>query len=276
MSDRAYRQGVLPATLLWIGAGVMLFPTVWMILSAFKAPQELLVYPPTFFPETWSFDYIIYIWNERNFGRMMMNSTFVSTTVTFLTVLSSAYIAYVFRQFDFRYRMPLLYLVIATTMVPLPVLVLPHFQMVYWLGWLNTYQALIVPYALWGFGVFLMYQFLAGFPQDLIEAARLDGVSERQIFQYIVLPLMKSPCVALGIITFLQQWESLLWPLVAANKPEMQMLPAGLATFSGNAVESADLFNPYAAALIAALPLLAAFLAFQRMIVKGIAMTGMK
>ena len=274
--DRAYRQGWLPTSLLWLGAAIMFFPTIWMVLSAFKSPQELLEYPPTFLPETWSIDFIAYIWTERDFGGMMLNSVYVSTTVTILTVFSSAYIAFVFREYRFPFRMPLLYLIIATTMVPLPVLVLPHFQIVYWLGWLNSYQALIMPYALWGFGIFLMYQFLAGFPHDLIEAARLDGVTERQIFQYIVLPLMKSPCVALGIITFLHQWESLLWPLVAANSPDMQMLPAGLATFSGNAVESADLFNPYSAALIAAFPLLIAFLFFQRMIVKGIAMTGMK
>ena len=242
--DGAYRQGWPATVILWTGAVLMLFPTVWMILSAFKSPQELLEYPPSLLPETWSLEFIHYIWTERNFGRMMANSVFVSSAVTLLTVFSSAYIAYVFREFRFRFRMPLLYLVIATTMVPLPVLVLPHFQIVYWLGWLNTYQALIAPYALWGFGIFLLYQFLAGFPHDLIEAARLDGVSERQIFQHIVLPLMKSPCVALGIITFLHQWESLLWPLVAANSPEMQVLPAGLATFSGNAVESADLFKP--------------------------------
>ncbi len=274
--DRVYRQSRLASTALWIGVAIMLFPTVWMVLSAFKSPQELLEYPPTLLPETWSLDFIGYIWTERNFGRMMINSVFVSTSVTLMTVFSSSYIAYVFREFRFRFRMPLFYLIVATTMVPLPVLVLPHFQIVYWLGWLNTYQALIAPYALWGFGVFLMYQFLADFPHDLIDAARLDGVSERQIFQHLVLPLMKSPCVALGIITFLHQWESLLWPLVAANAPEMQVLPAGLATFSGNAVESADLFNPYSAALIAALPLLVAFLIFQRMIVRGIAMTGLK
>lgn len=274
--ERSYRQGWVPTTILWIGAAIMFFPTLWMILSAFKSPQELLEYPPTFLPKAWSLDYIVYIWNERNFARMMFNSIFVSTTVTLLTVFTSAYIAYVFREFRFKFRVALFYLIIATTMIPLPVLVLPHFQIVYWLGWLNTFQALIAPYALWGFGVFLMYQFLAGFPRDLIEAARLDGVTERQIFQYVVLPLMKSPCVALGIITFLHQWESLLWPLVAANSPEMQMLPAGLATFSGSGVESADLFNSYAAALIAAIPLLIAFVIFQRMIVKGIAMTGMK
>lgn len=274
--DRPFRQGHMANTILWVGALIMLFPSVWMVLSAFKSPQELLDYPPTFLPRAWSFDYIWYIWTEQNFGRMTLNSMFVSTSVTLLTVFSSAYIAYVFREFRFRLRLPLLYLVIATTMIPLPVLVLPHFQIVYWLGWLNTFQALIMPYALWGFGVFLIYQFLAGFPHELIEAARIEGASERQIFQYIVLPLIKSPCVALGIITFLHQWESLLWPLIAANSPGMRLLPAGLASLSNNAIESADLFNPYSAALIAAFPLLIAFLVFQRMIVKGIAMTGIK
>lgn len=254
----------------------MLFPTMWMVVSAFKTPQELLDYPPKLLPDAWSLQYLKYIWFERNFSRMMLNSTIVSTVATLLTIFSSAYIGYVFRKFRFRFQKQLFFVIVATMMIPLPVLLLPHFKIVLTLDWINTYWALIAPYALNAFGIFLMYQFLADFPDELIESARLEGVSERQIFMYIVLPLIKAPCVALGIITFLHQWESLLWPIVAANSPSMQTLPAGLATFSGSAVETADLYNPYAAALIAATPLLVAFVFFQRMIVKGIAMSGMK
>ncbi len=259
-----------------LGALVMLFPTAWMVVSAFKTPHELLEYPPRIFPAVWSFDSIFYIWVERNFSRMMFNSVFVSTTVTILTVLSSAYIGYVFCKFRFPMRLPLLYTIIATMMIPLPVLLIPHFQIVLVMGWINTYTALIAPFVLNAFGIFLMYQFLLDFPDELLEAARIEGVSEPRIFVHIVLPLIKAPCVALGIITFLQQWESLLWPIVAANAPAMQTLPLGLATFSDSAVESAELYNPYSASLIAAAPLLILFLFFQRMIVKGIALSGMK
>lgn len=261
---------------LWLGAVVMLFPTLWMVMSAFKTPQELLHYPPQLLPETFSLDSIRYAWFERNFSRMMVNSTIVSTVVTLFTVLSSAYIAYVFVMFRFPFQRVLFFIIISTMMVPLPVLLIPHFQIVLTVGWINTFMALIAPYAFSAFGIYLMIQFLDSFPVDLIEAARVEGVSERQIFQYVVLPLLKAPCVALGIITFLHQWESLLWPIVAANDPSMQTLSVGLATFSGTAVEDASLYNPYSAALIAAAPLLVLFVIFQRMIVKGIAFTGMK
>lgn len=255
---------------------VMLFPTLWMVASAFKTPRELLEYPPQLLPRAWDTGSIVYAWSERNFSRMMFNSVFVSTTVTLATVLSSAYVGYVFCKFRFRFRMPLFYLILATMMIPLPVLLIPHFQIVLVLGWINTYQALIAPFVLNAFGIFLMYQFFLDFPDDLIEAARVEGVSEWQIFRRIALPLNKSPCVALGIITFLHQWESLLWPVVAANAPDMQTLPLGLATFKPDAIESGELFNPYAASLIAAAPLLVLFLFFQRMIVKGMAMSGIK
>lgn len=258
------------------GALLMLFPTVWMVLSAFKTPRELLEYPPSLFPKDWTTASITYAWFERNFSLMMFNSFLVSTVVTVLTVISSAYIGYVFCKFEFRFRKPLFVLIIATMMIPLPVLLIPHFQLVLVLDWINTYWALIVPYALNAFGIFLMYQFLIDFPDELLEAARIEGVSETRIFFKIVLPLVKAPCVALGIITFLHQWESLLWPIVAASDPSMHTLPVGLATFSGAAVEDAGLYNPYAAALIAAAPLLILFLFFQRMIVKGIALSGMK
>lgn len=260
----------------FIACLIMLFPTLWMVVSAFKTPRELLEYPPQLFPQVWDPGSIIYAWSERNFSLMMFNSLFVSTTVTLATVLTSAYVGYVFCKFEFRFRMPLFYLIIATMMIPLPVLLIPHFQIVLMLGWINTYQALIAPFVLNAFGIFLMYQFFLDFPDDLIEAGRVEGVSEWQIFSRIALPLNKSPCVALGIITFLHQWESLLWPVVAANAPEMQTLPLGLATFKPDAIESGELFNPYAAALIAAAPLLVLFVFFQRMIVKGMAMGGMK
>ena len=255
---------------------LMLFPTFWMVTSAFKTPQEIIAYPPKLFPEVWNIDALVYVWNERNFSLMMFNSTLVSTLVTIATVFSSAYIGYVFCKFDFRYRMPLFYIIVATMMIPLPVLLIPHFQIVLTLGWVNTYQALIAPFVLNAFGIFLMYQFLSDFPDELIEAARVEGVSETWIFIRIVLPLNRAPCIALGIITFLHQWESLLWPIVAANSPDMATLPLGLATFKDGAIESTELFNPYAAALIAAAPLLILFMFFQRVIVKGIALSGMK
>jgi multiple sugar transport system permease protein len=161
-------------------------------------------------------------------------------------------------------------------MIPLPVLLIPHFQIVLWLKWVNTYQALITPFALSAFGIFLMRGFMQAFPDELLEAAKLDGASSLRTFVMIVLPTMAPACAALGIITFLHQWESLLWPIVVANASDMQTLSVGLASFTSQTAENSSLMNPFAGAFIAAAPLAIVFLFFQRHIIQGIAITGLK
>jgi ABC-type glycerol-3-phosphate transport system permease component len=207
---------------------------------------------------------------------MFVNSTIVASTVTVLTVLSSAYIGFVFAKFSFRNRDLLFYLVVATMMIPLPVLLIPHFQIVSWLNWVNTYQALIAPFAISAFGIFLMRGFMIDFPDELIEAARIDGASALRTFFVIVLPTMAPACAALGIITFLHQWESLLWPIVVANQPNIQTLSVGLASLTSQTAENSSLMNPFGGAFIAAAPLVIVFLFFQRHIIQGIAITGLK
>lgn len=262
--------------LLLLGALIMLFPMVWMFFSMFKTEQEMFDYPPQLLPREFSLDVLIYMWNARNFSRMFLNSTIVSVAVTALTVLSSAYIGFVWAKFEFKHRDLIFYLIIATMMIPLPVLLIPHFQLVLWLGWVNTYQALIAPFALSAFGIFLMRQFMVAFPDELLEAAKLDGASSLRTFLVIVLPTMAPACAALGIITFLHQWESLLWPIVVANSSQMQTLSVGLASFTSQTAENSSLMNPFAGAFIAAAPLIVVFLFFQRKIVQGIAITGLK
>lgn len=262
--------------ILLLGALVMLFPMIWMFFSIFKTEREMFDYPPQLLPKEWTLEVLAYMWSARNFSRMFLNSSIVAVTVTVLTVLSSAYIGFVWAKFRFRFREPLFYVIIATMMIPLPVLLIPHFQIVLWLGWVNTYQALIAPFALSAFGIFLMRGFMQDFPDELIEAAKLDGASSLRTFLVIVLPTMAPACAALGIITFLHQWESLLWPIVVANASEMQTLSVGLASFTSQTAENSSLMNPFAGAFIAAAPLIIVFLIFQRKIVQGIAITGLK
>jgi multiple sugar transport system permease protein len=262
--------------ILLAGAVVMLFPMIWMFFAIFKTEREMFDYPPQLLPKEWTLDILIYMWGARNFSRMFLNSSIVALTVTVLTVLSSAYIGFVWAKFQFRFREPLFYLIIATMMIPLPVLLIPHFQIVLWLKWVNTYQALITPFALSAFGIFLMRGFMQAFPDELLEAAKLDGASSLRTFLMIVLPTMAPACAALGIITFLHQWESLLWPIGVANASEMQTLSVGLASFTSQTAENSSLMNPFAGAFIAAAPLIIVFLIFQRKIVQGIAITGLK
>ena len=262
--------------LLLLGGLVMLFPMVWMLLSAFKTEQEMFDYPPHLLPKRFTLEVLQYMWGQRNFSRMFVNSTIVAAVVTALTVITSAYIGFVFAKFRFRYREGLFYFVVATMMIPLPVLLIPHFQIVAWLGWVNTYQGLIAPFALSAFGIFLMRGFMIDFPDELIEAARIDGASALRTFLVIVLPTMAPACAALGIITFLHQWESLLWPIVVANQSDMQTLSVGLASLTSQTAENSSLMNPFAGAFIAAAPLVVMFLLFQRHIIQGIAITGLK
>jgi multiple sugar transport system permease protein len=262
--------------ILLLGALVMLFPMIWMFFSIFKTEREMFDYPPQLLPKEWTLEVLAYMWSARNFSRMFLNSSIVAITVTVLTVFSSAYIGYVWAKFRFKFREPLFYVIIATMMIPLPVLLIPHFQIVLWLQWVNTYQALIAPFALSAFGIFLMRGFMQDFPDELLEAAKLDGASALRTFLVIVLPTMAPACAALGIITFLHQWESLLWPIVVANASEMQTLSVGLASFTSQTAENSSLMNPFAGAFIAAAPLIIVFLIFQRKIVQGIAITGLK
>ena len=261
---------------LLIGALIMLFPMVWMFFAVFKTEQEMFDYPPQLLPKKWTLEVLQYMWSQRNFSRMFVNSTIVATTVTLLTVITSAYIGFVFAKFRFRYREALFYFVVATMMIPLPVLLIPHFQIVSWLGWVNTYQGLVGPFALSAFGIFLMRGFMIDFPDELIEAARIDGASAMRTFLVIVLPTMAPACAALGIITFLHQWESLLWPIVVASQANMQTLSVGLASLTSQTAENSSLMNPFAGAFIAAAPLVIMFLFFQRHIIQGIAITGLK
>jgi ABC-type glycerol-3-phosphate transport system permease component len=254
----------------------MFFPMVWMFFSMFKTEQEMFDYPPQLLPREFTLEVLAYMWSQRNFARMFVNSTIVATAVTILTVLSSAYIGFVWAKFHFKHRELLFYLVVATMMIPLPVLLIPHYQIVSWLGWVNTHQALIAPFALSAFGIFLMRGFMSAFPDELLEAAKLDGASSMRTFLVIVLPTMAPACAALGIVTFLHQWESLLWPIVVANASHMQTLSVGLASFTSQTAENSSLMNPFAGAFIAAAPLIIVFLIFQRQIIQGIAITGLK
>jgi multiple sugar transport system permease protein len=273
---RYFRGWTFGHLLLLLGGLVMLFPMVWMLLSAFKTEQEMFDYPPQLLPKRFTLEVLQYMWGQRNFSRMFVNSTIVAAVVTTLTVATSAYIGFVFAKFRFRFREGLFYFVIATMMIPLPVLLIPHFQIVSWLGWVNTYQGLIAPFALSAFGIFLMRGFMIDFPDELIEAARIDGASALRTFVMIVLPTMAPACAALGIITFLHQWESLLWPIVVANQSDMQTLSVGLASLTSQTAENSSLMNPFAGAFIAAAPLVIMFLLFQRHIIQGIAITGLK
>lgn len=261
-------------TILSFGAIIMVFPFVWMTLSAFKQPSEIIAYPPILFPANPSLDLLNRIWTEIDFKRYFANSLLVSVIVTLVQLFTSAFVGYVLAKYRFTGRNVLFFTIIATMMIPWPVLLIPQYLIVLKLGFMNTYWALILPALYSSFGIFLLRQFMHSIPDELIDAARIDGASEPNIFIRIILPMCGPALAALGIFVFMWSWDSFVWPLVVINSESMYTLPLGLATFTNQYWTDYAAVN--AGAFISVIPVLIVFLVLQRRFIEGIALTGMK
>lgn len=249
----------------------MLFPVVWMSFSTFKSEAEINIYPPTLLPRQPSVEPLVNAWERVE--PFVVNSVFVTLVSTPLSVLTSALVGFVLGKYEFRGKEALFYAILATMMLPGTVLIIPNYQMVVWLDWINTYWALIVPSAFTAFGIFMMRQFMHGVPNELLDAARIDGASEPRIFGRVVMPLIRPALATLGIFQFMSSWNNYLWPLIVLTKERMFTIPVGLAAFSAGYEPNFSSRN--AGAFIASLPVIIAFVIFQRHIIKGMALTGM-
>ena len=277
----SWRSGPpLDRLLLWLalllGAVAMLGPFYWTLVTSFKSRPELRAFPPTWWPQEFTWEN----WRELNdiavgtFPDFFRNSLWVTTAITLVTLLTSSMGGYVFAKLQFTGRDRLFWLVLSMMMIPFTVSIIPSFELMSQLGWIDSYWALIVPIAINPFGIFLMRQFMFSIPNDLLDAARIDGASEFRIFFWIVLPLSQAALAALGILTFMQQWDNFLWPLVILNDPEKFTLPLGLAQFRGRL--GLEVGPTAAGAILAVIPVLIVYLFAQRKFVEGIALTGLK
>ncbi len=253
---------------------IFVMPLVVMVLSSFKPLAEIQQIPPTFWPQNPTLDSFQRVLTEAPYFLWYRNSLVVAIAVTAIAVFTSAVGGYIFAKFEFPLKQPLFVLVLATLMIPFPVLLIPNYIIANKLGVLNSLWALILPGMVSAFGIFLMRQFAAGIPRDLIEAARLDGAGEWAIFGRIVLPLLRPALAALGVFTFLASWNDYLWPLVAINDLDKSTLPLALTFF--NSVQSTRFDLIMAAASMAVVPVLIVFLIFQRHIVKALVLAGMR
>jgi multiple sugar transport system permease protein len=253
---------------------IFVMPLVVMVLSAFKSTAEIMRIPPSFWPEAPNLDNFRTVLTEAPYGLWYRNSLVVASAVTAIAVFTSAVGGYIFAKFEFPLKQPLFVLILITLMIPFPVLLIPNYIIANRLGVLNSLFALILPGMVSAFGIFLIRQFAAGIPRDLIEAARLDGASEWSIFGRIVLPLLRPALAALGVFTFLASWNDYLWPLVAINDLDKSTLPLALTFFNSTHATRYDLVM--AAATMAVVPVLVVFLLFQRHIVKALVLAGMK
>ncbi|HLS24584.1 MAG TPA: carbohydrate ABC transporter permease [Beutenbergiaceae bacterium] len=251
-----------------------LIPVVWTLLGSFKTPAELAARPITILPENWGLDNYTDALGRFNFTVYLRNSVLVTVGATVLTLTINAMAAYGLAKYNFRGRNGLFLLTLATIMIPLQVILIPVYQVVASMGLVNTLWGLIIPAAATPTGVFILRQYMLGIPDELIEAARVDGSGEFRTFLRIVLPLCRPALAVVAILSVMWRWNDFLWPLVVAQSEGVYTLPVALARF--NAEETVPFNLILAMSVVTIVPVILLFLVFQRQITTGIANTGIK
>jgi multiple sugar transport system permease protein len=280
---RAARQeprGLTPASivlyvLLFFGLVAMVGPFLWMLLGSFKEQSEFLRTPPTWFPENPTLDNYQRLLDRLSFPRYFFNSILVAGVVTAANLVFAPMLGYALAKLRFRGKGLLMGLVLSTLMLPAAATLVPLFVLMSKVELVNTYPGLFLPFLAGAFGVFLTRQFFQGLPDELLEAARMDGAGEFRIFFRIAMPLAAPVLATLGILTFLGSWNGFIYPLVMATSPEMYTLPVALATFAIGQ-NQADHGMLMAGSVILVVPVLIVFVLMQRWITEGIATTGLK
>lgn len=270
--DRANR--VLVRIFIGVGVVLALVPFVWMVSGSFRTEADLFGHPESLFPTGFTLHGYISVWEQLPFLRLLLNTFVFAGGATLLTLLFDSLSAYALARLRFRGRTLCFILVLITLMVPFQVTLIPVFIELFHLGWLNTYQGLIVPRATSAFGIFLLRQAMITIPVELDEAARIDGASHPRIYWSVILPLVKPAIATVAVLNFMNLWNDLLWPLVVTSDPEMLTLPAGLTLFGGAHVTDHAVL--LAGAVISLLPIAIAFFLAQRYFVAGVANTGIK
>jgi len=260
---------------LGVGLLLMVVPFFWMVLSSVKPEGEVMSVPPTWWPETVTTDNYEALFTRLDFPTYFLNSILVAIAVTAGNVMFGSMLGYALAKLAFPGKRVVFGLVLFTLMIPGVVTFVPLFVLTTNLGLTNTLPGMFLPFLAAPFGVFLMRQFILGLPDELIHAARVDGAGELRIFFSVIMPLCGPAMATLGILTFLGSWNNFLWPLVVAQTEDKYTLPVALALYSvgQNATQYGLLL---AGAVVVVIPVVAVFLALQRYIMQGIAMTGIK
>ncbi|MFD1957364.1 carbohydrate ABC transporter permease [Paenibacillus thailandensis] len=259
---------LLAITIVW------LFPVVWTVLSSFKTETELYGWPPAILPESISFEHFAAAFEKGNFGSYFLNSTIVTIASTLLLLLINTMAGFALAKYRFKGDTALLVGFISTLMIPLEVIMIPIFKVISFLGLFNSLLGIIIPPAATPTGVFLVRQYLLSVPDELLEAARMDGAGEWKIFWRIILPIAKPIIAVLAIFSFMWRWDDFLWPLIVISDPAKYTIQLALSNFIGE--YNVDWGSLLAMSTITMIPVLAVFLVFQRQFIQGIATSGMK
>ena len=258
--------------LLVLGSLVMVFPFVWMFLTSLKPFAE--IFELKVLPQAATLDNYREVLFKTQFPRWFLNSLIVAGITTLSVLFFDSLVGYTLAKLRFPGKGIIFVLILSTLMVPTEMLIIPWYVMSSEYGWSNTYWGLLFPGVISAFGVFLLKQFFETLPTDLLDAGRIDGLNEFGVFWRIAFPLVRPALAALGIFTFLGNWNAFLWPLIVVQTANMRTVPVGVALFSSEASTAWNLIM--AASSLAVLPVLLVFLFFQRQIIEGVVLTGVK
>jgi multiple sugar transport system permease protein len=270
------RRGRPGRTIVWalllLGGVLMVMPFVYMLSTSLKENAE--VYQLSLLPRSPTLANYRRLTAASGFPRWFLNSLVIAVLTTLSVLVFDSLVGYTLAKFRFRGRRLVFLAILSTLMVPTEMLVLPWYVMSKNLGWLDTYWGIMFPGMMTGFGTFLMKQFFESVPDELLEAARVDGLGEFGIWWRIAMPLVGPALSALAIFTFLGNWTAFLWPLISTTNRDLYTLPVGLASFSGEFQREWEMVM--AGASVATLPMLLVFILLQKYIVRGVMLAGLK
>lgn len=262
-------------TILIIGAITMLLPFVWLVFSTFKTNAEINAFPPTFLPEAWTIENYATLLERFNIGRYFVNSLYLSIIKTAIGLYTSLFCGFVFAKYNFKFKNAIFGLILFSMMVPYLIMIIPMYELVNMLGLYDTYTAIIMVSLYSSFGIFMMRQYMtSGIPNELIEAARIDGASEFRIFHTIAIPLSINMISALVIFLFLWNWEDFLWPYLVLETKDKFPIAVALNMFSGQ--NNTNYGGLFAATAVTIIPIMIVYFTFQKRFIEGVAMSGIK
>lgn len=265
---------ILTYAALLLGVVIMFLPVLWVVFSSFKSLEEIYRIPPAFFPEKWIITNYTEALQKFPFLRYLFNSVTVTILATLLTLTINSMAAFALSKYNFRGRDTIFLIILGTLMVPLQVIMIPVYMVMARLELVNTLWGIIIPPSATPTGVFLLRQYMLTIPDELLEAARIDGAGEWRIFLQIVLPLARPALAVLTVFSIMWRWNDFLWPLIVINDPNLFTLQLGLARFRGELVT--DWNYVLAMTVLTMLPITLVFAFLQRYLVSGIATTGLK
>ena len=272
MSDRMAKW--LLHSALALLAALTLIPLLWMLSASFMPAGQANTVPPKLLPSEPTLEHYHALFTRLNLGRFLLNSTLIATAVTVISLLVNSMAGYAFAKFRFRGRNPLFRFLLAAMVIPAQVAMLPLFLLLREMGLVNTYWGVIVPGMATIFGIFLIRQYALSIPDDLLDAARIDGAGELRTYWSIIMPLLKPILITLAIFTFMATWNDFMWPLIVLSDESKYTLPVALANLSGEHVQDTELMM--AGSVLTILPVMVLFVVLQRYYIEGIMMGSVK